>query len=239
MKPTTLFFSFLGAISAASISALPSFAQTTGGTGGTGGGTTTTTVPVTGGNFSFNATYGGLVSTLSFTSATALTSFGTIIVTNGSSTQVSIPAIGVTLRDQERSPAGTNVPSRAPATGDSISASGKADGTIANQSFSNAPFFVNGNILSSSLSPTSANTGSVSITASIASGSFQLPTSFVNGLSTNTGATANSPIISIIFVTNETASKILNAQPVLEDARNFLPPSSLASSRIHPGLGSR
>ena len=221
MKPTTLFFSLIGAISAASFSAIPSFAQTT-------------PVTVTGGNFSFNFTYGGLVNTVPFTSATALTPFGPVIVTNGSSTQVSIPSVGVTLRDKESSPPGTNVPSGLPAIGAFISASGNADGTISNQLFSNAPFSVNGNIQSRSINPTSANTGSGSVTASINTGFFDLPTSFVNSLSIPSEESL--PISSIIRANEESARRIFNTQPVLESGNNFLPSSSLSSSRIHPDL---
>ena len=62
MKVTTLLSSILGAVSAVTFSALPSFAQST-------------IVPITGGNFTATVTSG----VAAFTSGTALTSVGTIV----------------------------------------------------------------------------------------------------------------------------------------------------------------
>lgn len=205
MKPNTLFLSILGAISTASISVLPSFAQTT-------------PVPITGGNLSASANL--ITGILSYNSASLLTSFGTITLTDGSGA-LTIPAINY------NSSTPFNPPTRLPAAGDVVNYSGLTSGIISGQSFVNATTNATGTVTDFSLSPTTATA-----TASVTSGTINLPSSLVSSLPT-------SPISSIIASNDETARKIFNNQPVLESGKNFLPPSSLAGSRIHPDLSSR
>ena len=217
MKPNTLFLSILGAISTASISVLPSFAQTT-------------PVPITGGNLSASANLTGM---LSINSASLLTSFGTITLTGGSG-ELTIPAINYssTLFNPPTSP------TRLPAAGDVVNYSGLTSGIISGQSFTNATTNATGTVTDFSLSPTTATA-----TASVTSGTIALPSSLVSSLSSTTGGTTgitnNSPISSIIPLNDVDASNLFNSQPVLESGKNFLPPSSLAGSRIHPDLSSR
>ena len=218
MKPNTLFLSILGAISTASISVLPSFAQTT-------------PVPITGGNLSASADLNTGI--LSYNSASLLTSFGTITLTGGSG-ELTIPAINYssTLFNPPTSP------TRLPAAGDVVNYSGLTSGIISGQSFTNATTNATGTVTDFSLSPTTATA-----TASVTSGTIALPSSLVSSLSSTTGGTTgitnNSPISSIIPLNDVDASNLFNSQPVLESGNNFLPPSSLAGSRIHPDLSSR
>lgn len=207
MKPTTLFLSILGAISTASISVLPSFAQTT-------------PVPITGGNLSASANLNTGI--LSINSASLLTSFGTITLTGGSGA-LTIPAINYNSSNP------LNSPTRAPAVGDVVNYDGSTSGIISGQSFTSATTNATGTVTSFSLSPA---TGTATGTAIVTSGTIALPSSLVSSLPT-------SPISSIIASNDETARKIFNNQPVLESGNNFLPPSSLAGSRIHPDLSSR
>lgn len=209
MKPTTLFLSILGAISTASISVLPSFAQTT-------------PVPITGGNLSASANLTGM---LSINSASLLTSFGTITLTGGSGA-LTIPAINYNSSTPFNPPTS---PTRLPAAGDVVNYSGLTSGIISGQSFTSATTNATGTVTSFSLSPV---TGTATGTAIVTSGTIALPSSLVSSLPT-------SPISSIIASNDETARKIFNNQPVLESGNNFLPPSSLAGSRIHPDLSSR
>ena len=219
MKPNTLFLSILGAISTASISVLPSFAQTT-------------PVPITGGNLSASANLTGI---LSINSASLLTSFGTITLTDGSGA-LTIPAINYssTLFNPPTSP------TRLPAAGDVVNYSGLTSGIISGQSFTSATTNATGTVTSFSLS---LATGTATGTAIVTSGTIALPSSLVSSLSSTTGGTTgitnNSPISSIIPLNDVDASNLFNSQPVLESGNNFLPPSSLAGSRIHPDLSSR
>lgn len=216
MKPTTLFFSLLSAIGVSTVSALPSFAQTT-------------PVPITGGNLSASADLNTGI--LSYDSASLLTSFGTITLTAGSGA-LTIPAINYD------SSTPFNPPTRLPAVGDDVNYSGLTNGIISGQSFVNAPTNGTGTVTSFSLSLTTATA-----TASVTSGTIALPSSLVSSLSSTTGGTTgitnNSPISSIIPLNDVDASNLFNSQPVLESGKNFLPPSSLAGSRIHPDLSSR
>ena len=218
MKPNTLFLSILGAISTASISVLPSFAQTT-------------PVPITGGNLSASANLTGI---LSINSASLLTSFGTITLTDGSGA-LTIPAINYNSSTPFNPPTS---PTRLPAAGDVVNYSGLTSGIISGQSFTNATTNATGTVTDFSLSPTTATA-----TASVTSGTIALPSSLVSSLSSTTGGTTgitnNSPISSIIPLNDVDASNLFNSQPVLESGNNFLPPSSLAGSRIHPDLSSR
>lgn len=208
MKPNTLFLSILGAISTASISVLPSFAQTT-------------PVPITGGNLSASANL--ITGILSYNSASLLTSFGTITLTDGSGA-LTIPAINYNSSTPFNPPIS---PTRLPAVGDVVNYDGLTSGIISGQSFTSATTNATGTVTDFSLSPTTATA-----TASVTSGTINLPSSLVSSLPT-------SPISSIIASNDETARKIFNNQPVLESGKNFLPPSSLAGSRIHPDLSSR
>jgi len=218
MKPNTLFLSILGAISTASISVLPSFAQTT-------------PVPITGGNLSASANLTGI---LSINSASLLTSFGTITLTDGSGA-LTIPAINYNSSTPFNPPTS---PTRLPAAGDVVNYSGLTSGIISGQSFTSATTNATGTVTDFSLSPTTATA-----TASVTSGTIALPSSLVSSLSSTTGGTTgitnNSPISSIIPLNDVDASNLFNSQPVLESGNNFLPPSSLAGSRIHPDLSSR
>ena len=216
MKPTTLFLSILGAISTASISVLPSFAQTT-------------PVPITGGNLSASANLTGI---LSINSASLLTSFGTITLTDGSGA-LTIPAINYNSSTPFNPPTS---PTRLPAAGDVVNYSGLTSGIISGQSFTSATTNATGTVTSFSLS---LATGTATGTAIVTSGTIALPSSLVSSLSGTTGGTNNSPISSIIPLNDVDASNLFNSQPVLESGNNFLPPSSLAGSRIHPDLSSR
>jgi len=219
MKPNTLFLSILGAISTASISVLPSFAQTT-------------PVPITGGNLSASADLNTGI--LSYNSASLLTSFGTITLTGGSG-ELTIPAINYNSSTPFNPPTS---PTRLPAAGDVVNYSGLTSGIISGQSFTSATTNATGTVTDFSLSPTTATA-----TASVTSGTIALPSSLVSSLSSTTGGTTgitnNSPISSIIPLNDVDASNLFNSQPVLESGNNFLPPSSLAGSRIHPDLSSR
>jgi len=220
MKPNTLFLSILGAISTASISVLPSFAQTT-------------PVPITGGNLSASANLTGI---LSINSASLLTSFGTITLTDGSGA-LTIPAINYNSSTPFNPPTS---PTRLPAAGDVVNYSGLTSGIISGQSFTSATTNATGTVTSFSLS---LATGTATGTAIVTSGTIALPSSLVSSLSSTTGGTTgitnNSPISSIIPLNDVDASNLFNSQPVLESGKNFLPPSSLAGSRIHPDLSSR
>ena len=187
--------------------------------GGTG--VSLSTIPLIGGNFSATNTTG--VGTI-YNSATALTSLGTIVFSSVTGGELTIPAIGFTS-------IGVSNPSRLPVAGDVVNVRDTiASGTIANQSFTGAPLSARG--LVQTLSQPASNV--YVLTGSITGGSIQLPNSLITSLS---GGSFNSPISRLIAVNDESARRIFNAQPVLESGNNFLPPSSLSSSRIHPGLG--
>ena len=117
MKPTTLFFSLLSAISVSAVSAIPSFAQTT-------------SVPIIGGSFSGTNTTG--VGT-TFNNAFALTPLGTVIFTSITGGALTVPATGFTS-------VGVSNPSRLPVALDVVNINNAiSSGTISNQSFSGAP----------------------------------------------------------------------------------------------------
>ena len=156
MKPTTLFLSILGAISTASISVLPSFAQTT-------------PVPITGGNFSASADLNTGI--LSYNSGSLLTSFGTITLTAGSGA-LTIPAINY----DSSTPFDPLNPPTSPAVGDDVNYVGLTSGIISGQSFVNAPTNGTGTVTSFSLS---IATATATATASVTSGTIALPSSLV------------------------------------------------------------
>jgi hypothetical protein len=223
----------------------------TGGSSGSGGsvpptvtGVSLNAIPIISGSFS--TTEPG-----EYFNATALTSLGTIIFSSVTGGEVTIPAIGFTsigISNTSRLPAAGDVfnisdaiasgaiarqpfTKRLPAAGDVFNISDAiASGTIARQPFTNSPLSVTGVI--QPLSQPDPNV--YLLTVSITGGTIGLPSSLITSLS---GGSSNSPISQLIAINDETAKKILNAQPVLEGSRNFLPPSSLANSRIHPGLG--
>ena len=186
----------------------------------------TTSVDFTNGNFFFEGT--NLLPTLK--SGSALTPFGPITFSSISASSPGSARVPATEYSDGRRP-------RLPIAGDEIEVySFLLSGKIANQAFADALTSGKGVIQSWTQSGIDSPVYTVSTTFTLA-GKIQLPTSLVSSLSGGTTGTSNSPIRSIIFVTDEIARKIFNAQPVLEGSRDFLPPSSLANSRIHPGLG--
>lgn len=206
MKPTTLFFSLLSAISVSTLT-LPSLAQTT-------------SIPVSGG-----------FSVVVFATGGINFSYGTVLSSLGPISNISVgQIIGAPLQAT-----GPNV-----SVGDTLSFAGTSSGDIISAggiaSFSDAPTnliatvtFVSGTIPYSNPPTQNENfegtfTGSVLIPSSI------IPI---------TPNSSNSPISSIIPLNDVDASNLFNSQPVLESGKNFLPPSSLAGSRIHPDLSSR
>ena len=169
MKSTNIFCSVLGAISAVTISAVPTFAQTT-------------SVPITGGSFSATNTTG--VGT-TYNSATALTSLGIINFSSVTQGALTIPAIGFTS-------IGVSNPSRLPVVGDTVNAVNTiSSGTISNQSFTNAPLNATG--LVQTFSQPAVNV--YVLTASISSGTIVLPSSLVSTLSGGTTGTGTAGTI--------------------------------------------
>ncbi len=216
-----LLFSVLGIIGAVNLPASPSFSQTT-------------SVSISGGNFS--ATTSSTTGVTSFNGGTALTSFGTIVFSNVTGGALTIPTIGF----NSTSP---TPPSRLPIAGDSVNVvNGSSSGTLSGQSFTNALLNSTGAV--QTFSQSGANN---TITGSITSGTILLPSPLVSGLSgTGTtgaifgttgifGSTGGSS--STVTESNkQLARNILGLQPVPDVEQYFLPPSGLASSRIHPDV---
>lgn len=218
MKPTTLFLSILGAISTASISMLPSFAQTT-------------PVPITGGSLGItNLSAGGGVVVVFNPGAIILTSFGPISVSSGTVGNANSQA-GAVVQNGVLAV----LPTRPDQVGDSFTASGIASGSLSGNTLNNFNYAVTGTISSITFNPPVSS----QVNFALNGGNVSLPSSLVSSLSGTTGGTNNSPISSIIPLNDVDASNLFNSQPVLESGKNFLPPSSLAGSRIHPDLSSR
>jgi len=209
MKPTTLLFSLLSAIGVSAISALPSFAQTT-------------SIPFTGAvSVSVFASGGYAVTYLS-----VLSSLGTISVTDGQITGVSPVTV-----------AGPNI-----SVGDVVAVTGTSTGSIGFFAGGNANFFnvpTNLTLTAKTVSGVIPYIGPVNTNQNFSadfSGFVVIPNSSITSAIGGTASSANSPISRLISVNEESARRIFNAQPVLESGNNFLPPSRLSSSRIHPDL---
>ena len=221
-----LLFSVLGIIGAVNLQASPSFSQTT-------------SVSISGGNFS--ATTSSTTGVTSFNGGTALTSFGTIVFSNVTGGALTIPTIGF-------SSISPTPPTRLPIAGDSVNVvNGSSSGTLSGQSFTNALLNSTGAV--QTFSQSGANN---TITGSITSGTILLPSPLVSGLS-GTGTTGTGTTGAIFGTTGifgstggssstvtesnkQLARNILGLQPVPDVEQYFLPPSGLASSRIHPDV---
>jgi hypothetical protein len=179
MKSFSTLFVLLGAVSATTITALPSFAQTT-------------PVAVTGGSLAItNNLLTGVVSINS--GANILTSVGPISISSGTITNATTQAGTVVQNGMI-----TDVPSRADQVGDSFDASGTASGALSGNTLNNVNYVLTGTISSLVFSPS----GNVQPTSSqvdfaLNGGSFSLPTALVNSLSGTTAVPVTGGSLSV------------------------------------------
>ena len=201
MKATTLLSSILGAVSAVTFSALPSFAIPT-------------TVPITGGTFNVIVNQNKTPTLVSFNAGTALTPLGPIVFSSISNIAIDFP-FGLT-DDQPIAFAAMS-----------------STGTISGQSFTNAPLNLTGIISTAFLifpSTTLVNT-------TVTSGTISLSTKLVASLTPTPTSLIPPNNISKLVADAKSARGILDIQSVPDvEQQEFLPPSGLAGSRIHPDL---
>jgi hypothetical protein len=192
MKSFSTLFILISAVSATTITALPSFAQTT-------------PIPVTGGSLSITNNFVTGVTSLN-SGASILTSFGPISVSSGTINNANSQAGAVIQNGVLTAP-----PSRPDQVGDSFSASGTGSGALLGNTLNNFNYAITGNISSLVFTP-SGNVQPVSsqVTFALNGGSVSLPTSLVGSLSggttggTTTGGTTSVPLTGGIFSATNT-----------------------------------
>jgi hypothetical protein len=212
MKSTNIVYSVLGAISAVTVSAVPTFAQTT--------------VPITGGSFTATVTSG----VTTFNSGTALTSFGTITfssVTGGTTTAPSAVIGSPVVLSNGISSGSIGSPSQ-PFTNALLNINGTIS-SVSNPSIN--VFNVGANVNSGNIVLSNSLVSSLSGTGTTGTGT----TGAIFGTTGIFGSTGGSS--STVTESNkQLARNILGLQPVPDVEQYFLPPSGLAGSRIHPDV---
>ena len=215
MKSTNIVYSVLGAISAVTISAVPTFAQTT-------------SVPITGGSFTATVTSG----VTTFNSGTALTSLGTITfssVTGGTTTAPSGVAVGNSVILSNGISNGSIGSPSQQFTNATLNLTGTIS-SVTNPSIN--VFNVGANVNSGNIVLSNSLVSSLSGTGTTGTGTTGTIFGNTSGIFGSTGGSSST----VIAANNQIVRNILGLQPVADVEQYFLPPSGLAGSRIHPDL---